>query len=382
MFFSDNLLLKTDSYKVTHWKQYPPKTQKVYSYLESRGGKFPYSVFFGLQYILKRHLAGVQVTPEKIDQAEAFWRKHFGADWFNRSAWEYILEHHKGYLPVRIKAVHEGTKVENTNVLMTIENTDPECYWLTNYLETLLVQVWYPITVATNSFASKQVIMEYLRDTSESIETLDYKLHDFGFRGVSCWEQAAVGSAAHLLNFRGTDNSSGIQLLQKYYGADVCGFSIPASEHSTITSWGEANEEDAYQNMLEQYSEGNVACVSDSFNIFYAVDKVWGVKLREKILERNGTLMIRPDSGDPVEVNLRLLEILWARFGGRYNSKGYKEIDPHVRLIQGDAVNLKTIKKILRALKTNRFSTDNIAFGSGGGLLQRLNRDTLKFAMK
>merc|ERR1711939_506001 len=160
----DNIIMHTDSYKVTHFLQYRKGTSEVYSYFESRGGKFPACVFYGLQYIVKRYLTGVQVTKEKIDEAEAVFAQHFppGAQTFNRAGWDYILEKHGGKLPIRIKAVPEGTLVPNKNVLLTMENTDPECYWLTNYLETLLVQVWYPMTVCTNSYYQKQLIKQYL----------------------------------------------------------------------------------------------------------------------------------------------------------------------------------------------------------------------------
>ena len=147
----NNLLLKTDSYKVSHHRQYPPGTTIVYSYLESRGGNYPEQVFFGLQYILKKHLIGQVITKERLDEAIKFYHEHLGVDIVNRDMWLYIIEKYNGYLPVRIKAVPEGTVVPTGNVLMTIENTDPKCAALTTYLETILLQIWYPITIATNS---------------------------------------------------------------------------------------------------------------------------------------------------------------------------------------------------------------------------------------
>ncbi|BDD04308.1 nicotinate phosphoribosyltransferase [Aureibacter tunicatorum] len=383
MLSEDNIILKTDSYKTTHWKQYPPKTEFVYSYLESRGGKFPKTLFFGLQYILKKHFLGQQVTKAKIDEAQEFWNNHFGFDAFNRAGWEYILNKHDGVLPIRVKAVAEGTSVPIENVLLTIENTDPNLYWLTNYLETLLVQVWYPTTIATNSFECKSLIKRYLESTSEfPEEVLPTRLHDFGFRGVSCFEQSALGSAAHLVNFSGTDTPTGIILAQNYYAADMCGHSIPASEHSSITTWGKEHEKDAYRNILTQFPQGLVACVSDSYDVYHAVEKFWGEDLKSEILSRNGVLVIRPDSGDPVEVNSRIFELLWDKFGGRYNQKGYRVLDNHVRVIQGDGVDINTIEKVLLMMKNRGFSAENIAFGSGGGLLQKFDRDTQKFAMK
>lgn len=371
----------TDSYKVSHYRQYPPKTERVYSYLESRGGRFNKTVFFGPQYLLKKYLVGEVVTTEKIDEAEEVWNLHMGGEHFNRSGWEYIRDNCGGRLPIEINAVPEGTVVPTNNVLMTVENTDPNCYWLTNYLETLLVQCWYPITVATQSWYIKRNILNYL-DTTGSPETIGFKLHDFGFRGVSSVETAGIGAAAHLVNFMGTDTFAGVMLARKYYGADMPGFSIPASEHSTITSWGKPNEVDAMRNMLEQYPTGLVACVSDSFDIYHACRELWGNQLRNKVLERDGTLVIRPDSGDPTTVILEVIKILGERFGYTKNDKDYKVLDPHVRIIQGDGVNYDTISSILWNLMHNGWSADNIAFGSGGALLQKMDRDTQKFAFK
>lgn len=378
----DNILLLTDSYKASHYKQYPDGTTQVYSYLESRGGLFSKTLFFGLQYFIKTYLTGPVVTAEKIDEAEKFFNAHMGPGTFNRAGWEHILVKHGGHLPVRIKAVPEGTVVDVNNVLMTIENTDPECYWLTNYLETLLVQVWYPITVATLSLNCKEVIRDFLEETGDPAG-LPFKLHDFGFRGVSSVESAGIGAAAHLVNFMGTDTLAGISLLEKFYHAqEMPGFSIPASEHSTITSWGREGELAAMENMLDQYPTGLVACVSDSFDIFRACSEYWGEELRDKVLAREGTLVIRPDSGDPVDVILKCLEILGGKFGFEVNDKGYKVLPPQVRLIQGDGVDIDSIRSILTMMKNARWSADNIAFGSGGALLQKLNRDTQKFAFK
>jgi len=379
---NENLLLLTDSYKASHYKQYPKGTTTVYSYLESRGGKFDKTLFFGLQYLLKKYLEGQVVTKQKIDEAETFFNQHMGPGMFNREGWEIILQKHGGKLPVRIKAVPEGTVVDNKNVLMTIENTDSECFWLTNYLETLLVQVWYPITVATQSYFCKEIINGYLEKTGDPAG-LPFKLHDFGFRGVSSVESAAIGSAAHLVNFMGTDTLAGIGMLQNYYGAvEMPGFSIPASEHSTITSWGRENELAAMENMLDQYPTGLVACVSDSFDIFKACSEYWGEALKEKVLARDGTLVIRPDSGEPVEVVLKCLDILGKKFGFDVNNKGYKILPPQVRMIQGDGIDIEMIGSILSAMEKKRWSADNIAFGSGGALLQKLDRDTNKFAFK
>ena len=200
--------------------------------------------------------------------------------------------------------------------------------------------------------------------------------------GVSSVETAGIGGAAHLVNFKGTDTVAALEVARVYYQEDMAGFSIPASEHSTITAWGIENENMAMENMLDQYPTGLVACVSDSYDIFNAIKHIWGRELKNKIMERDGTLVIRPDSGDPVTIVLQCLELLGDKFGYTLNDKSYKVLDPHVRVIQGDGIDIDMLPKILDNLKEHGWSGDNIAFGSGGGLLQKLNRDTLKFAFK
>lgn len=380
----DNVILLTDSYKISHFRQYPPGTERVFSYFESRGGKYPEVVFFGLQYLLQHYLAGPVITAEKITEAETLVAGHMGPQHFNRAGWEHILHTHGGRLPVVVKAVPEGTVVPTGNAMISVENTDPSCYWLTNYLETLLVQSWYPCTVATQSRAMKLAILDALHKTGDP-NSIDFKLHDFGYRGVSSVETAGLGAAAHLVNFLGTDTIAGLVLARDFYSCPTAGFSIPASEHSTITTWGKEHELDAMRNMLEQYPTGLVACVSDSFDIFRACREFWGEHLRDKILHRDGTLIIRPDSGKLSTIAFQLIEIfeiLGNRFGTTINAKGFKVIDPHVRVIQGDGIDYEMIVSILDTITKAGWSADNLAFGSGGGLLQKVNRDTQKFAFK
>lgn len=378
-----NIITLTDSYKPTHWTQYPPGIQKVFSYFESRvGAKWDTTVFFGLQVFIKEYLEGVVVTREKIAEAKDLLDRHLGPGFFNEAGWKKIVDKYGGMLPVTIRAVPEGTPVPVSNVMMTVENNDPELYWLTNYLETLLVEVWYPCTVATQSREMKKIIRGYLEKTGDP-DLIDFKLHDFGFRGVTCPENAGLGGMAHLVNFKGTDTLRGIEYAQKFYKAtEMPGFSIPASEHSTMTSWGREREVDAYRNMLRAYPKGLVACVSDSWNIREACAKIWGGVLRDEVLQREGTLVIRPDSGDPITLLPELLGILYDRFGGEVNHKGYRVLDPHVRMIQGDGITYESLSAILEAVTKAGFSADNLAFGSGGGLLQKLDRDTQRIAFK
>lgn len=376
-----NLLLLTDSYKITHWKQYPPKTTNVYSYFESRGGMFDSTVFFGLQYFLKKYLEGPVITKEDIDEAERLTTMHFNKNLFNREGWEYIVSAWGGKLPVRIMAVPEGTVVPTGNVMMTIENMDVKCHWLTNYLETLLVQVWYPTTVCTLSYRIKKMMLRYLKDTGDP-STVDFMLHDFGFRGVSSVESAGIGGVSHLVNFIGTDTMAALTMAREYYSEEMAGFSIPAAEHSTITAWGKENEWLAMKNMLEQFPTGYVAVVSDSYNIYNACRQIWGMHLKDMILGREGAVVIRLDSGDPLEVIASVLETLGERFGYETNKKGYAVLNPKVRIIQSDGVDYDSIGDILSMMKSGGWSANNIAFGMGGALLQKLNRDTQKFAFK
>ena len=380
MKLASNILLNTDSYKVSMFKQYPAGTTNVYSYIESRGGRYDRTVFFGLQAFIKEYLLS-PITQSDIDIADEILTAH--GEPFNRAGWQYILDRHNGCLPVVIRAVPEGTVVPVRNVLATIENTDPECFWLTTWLETALLRaVWYGTTVATQSWSIKQVIKDFLERTGDPT-LIDFKLHDFGARGVSSLESAGIGGAAHLVNFMGTDTISGILYAREYYGAGVAGFSIPAAEHSTITSWGRAGEVDAYRNMLTQFARPGsiVAVVSDSYDVYRAASDLWGGELRQQVIDSGATVVIRPDSGDPVEVNRRLIEILGDKFGYTVNSKGFKVLN-NVRLIQGDGINELTVRSILGAFMAMGWSADNIAFGMGGALLQAVDRDTQKFAMK
>lgn len=377
-----NIIKLTDSYKVTHHKQYPPKTTKVHSYFESRGGRWPAVTFFGLQYILKQYFAGNQVTKQKIEEAAPYFKKHFGDESvFNEKGWRYIVNAYGGRLPLSIKAAPEGTTVPVSNVLMTFENTDPQCWWLTNYLETIGVQVWYPSTVCTNSRMARHLILKYLDETGDPAG-IDFKLHDFGFRGSTSVESAGIGGAAHLVNFKGTDTLAALDIAHTYYGEEMAGFSIPAAEHSTITSWLPENEAHAYANMLQQFPEGLVAVVSDSYDIFRACRELWGKRLKTQVLSRKGTVVIRPDSGHPPDVVPQVLEILGEAFGYQVNKKGFRILDPHVRIIQGDGIDYDMLGSVLEAVKDAGWSADNLAFGSGGGLLQKVNRDSQRFAFK
>lgn len=380
MQFSDNPILATDAYKQTHWMQYPSGTEFVYSYLESR--KDDPTVFFGLQYFLQ-HIEGSIVTTAHVDEAEAFCRKVFGAEYFNRLGWLRIVNEHGGRLPLRIKAPPEGMVIPGRNVLVTMENTDPTCPFITNFMETWMLQVWYPITVATRSYRIRKVIDEYARRTG--CEVGPFHLNDFGFRGVSSRESAGIGGMAHLVMFDGTDNLEGIRYAMNTYEASVCGHSVMAAEHSTVTAYGEGNETQAYAAIMEACpSDALLSIVADSYDIHHAVRHIFGNRLKSRILDRLGTVVIRPDSGPPSLMCAEVLAGLWGSFGGTTNPHGYRTLDPHVKVICGDGIDEDSIRRILDAITAPglRFSTDNIVFGMGGALLQQVHRDTHAFAFK
>lgn len=374
-----SILLNSDSYKYSMVHQYPKGTEYVYSYIESRGGRWDKTVFFGLQaYIIENLLKRISIWD--IDEADEIITSH--GEPFYREGWEYILRKKNGILPVRIKAVAEGSVVPTKNVLLTIENTDPNCWWLTTFLETsLLRSIWYSTTVATNSYTSKKIINYYLELTGTP-ETIDFRLHDFGARGVSSFESAGIGGLAHLVNFKGTDNITALLFAKDYYNANMAGFSVPAMEHSTVTSWGRENEIESYRNMIKQFGGKDkiVSIVSDSYNIFEAC-KSFGTELKEEIIKSGTTLVVRPDSGEPMLIVRECLRILDEYFGHTINEKGYKVLN-NVRVLQGDGITWQEIDNILDLAIEDGYSADNIIFGQGGGLLQQLDRDTQKFAMK
>jgi nicotinic acid phosphoribosyltransferase len=338
----------TDSYKLTHWRIYPKRLTKMRSYLEARSPSdfADETVFFGLQYFIKRYLLGTVITTRDLPRLRAFCKHHFyGVEGlFNEEGWRYIIEKHNGRLPVSIKAVAEGTVVPVGNVMMTIENTDENCAWLTNFLETVLVEVWNTITVASLSRAMKKNQYAAMKKTVEDELIpiiLPSRVHDFGYRGVSSPETAALSAAAaHLVNFAGTDTIAGIELINQFYSNDgysdteeydmtsgdewnseesyrrwdrfyadhMPGFSIPATEHSQMTLGGPEGELSVCRNLISEFPNGFVACVSDSYDLFNCVNEYWDGALKDDVLNRNGTLVVRPDSGDPIKIVPMVLE--------------------------------------------------------------------------
>jgi nicotinamide phosphoribosyltransferase len=381
----DNIILATDSYKLTHWNMYNHGTERIYSYLESRGGPYPATLFFGLQYILKRYLEGTVVTRDKIEEAASLCDSHFSSDLFNRRGWERILNVHGGKLPIEIKAVREGAVVPVKNVLMTIENTDEQLPWLTNALESLLLHVWYPTTVATVSYYVKNTFLRY------GVSNPNFMLHDFGYRGASSNESAAIGGAAHLLNFLGTDTLPAMLLLRDYYGSSLDGlaFSVAASEHSVMTLDGPDFEHRLVERLIYRYPNQILSLVADSYNIYEFVKFCTSEHVTHALKTNSVKLVIRPDSitnehKTPAELVVWILKTLEEslRLQCVHDSSGRVLLPNHYRVLWGDGIDPEGINQILSSVVSAGYSPDNLVFGMGGGLLQKVNRDTCKFAIK
>jgi nicotinamide phosphoribosyltransferase len=365
-----------------HYKFYPKGTEYVYSYFEARKkATYNKTVFYGLQALIKENFEGIVVTEDKINQAEKLIDIHLGKGVFNRAGWEYILHTHGGRLPIKIKAVPEGTPVTKDNVLMTVENTDPNCAWLTNYLETVLSHVWYSSTVSTLSREIKIMLDHYLNITSDNKNILPFQLHDFGFRGTESVESAGAGGSAHLVNFLGTDTIAGIEYAMQYYNAGVCGYSVHATEHSIQTALGKDGEDQVFQNLLNECPTGILSVVIDSYDYMKFIEMA-GTKFKDQILKRDGKIVFRPDSGDPVSVSSDVINALGKYFGYTTNSKGFKVLNPKVGMIYGDGLDYQKIRSILFQFNMEDWSTENILFGLGGGLLQLVSRDTQFCAFK
>src|SRR5512135_36259 len=389
------LCSKTDSYKHSHFMQLPPGTSRLCCYLAPRFGKFSMVTHYGLQGILKHTFSPLNpygiypLTMEHVRRAGPRVEAH--GEPFNWKGWTRIVEKHNGHIPMRIRALREGTTVPIGTATMTCESTDPELAWVADFFEAPLERIWYPSTVATQGRHIKQIIRQWLRETSDLVEEIiNFKLHDFGARGVSSGESAAIGDSAHLVYFEGTDTMEGLDYVTDFYNFEgMAGYSIPAMEHLTVTIWGKSMEHRAYENMLDQFTSPGaaqqkypfIACVSDSYDLGNAVENIWSKKLRQKVIDCGSTVVVRPDSGDPQTSVISTMLKLEAGFGAIKNKKGYKVLN-HVAVIQGDGINYESIGEILEAVARAGFSTSNLAFGSGGALLQKVNRDMQGFAYK
>lgn len=403
------ITLLADFYKLSHRKQYPQGTTKVYSTLTPRSNKYaPYSdeiVWFGLQYFIKEYL---------IDR--------FNKDFFSKPKDEVISEysrlvefslgkqyaetkhieelHDLGYLPIKISTLPEGSLVPMRVPVMTIENTHDDFFWLTNFLETILsTSIWLPTTSATLAYSYRKVLNDYAIKTTGSTSGVEFQGHDFSMRGMSSEQSATVSGTGHLLSFKGTDTIPSILFLEKYYNGNIekslIGASIPATEHSVMCSYGQENEKDLLTHLLtEVYPTGLFSAVCDTWDFWKLVSE-YLPELKETIMSRDGKLVIRPDSGNPVDIicgtvltggktpeEKGLIEVLYEIFGGQINELGFKVLDSHIGAIYGDSITLEIAKEICEKLYKKGFATTNVVFGIGSYSYQYATRDTFGFAVK
>lgn len=392
-----NPLLRTDVYKMGHMEQYVPGCEKVYSYLQARSSKrFKESVFFGL----RPYLSYLQdpITHENVDEFLDKRRKILG----HNSA-EIGKKMHQladlGYWPLKIKAIPEGTVIPTNNVLLTITNTHPDFYWTVGFVESLLLKIWYPITVATTSHEYRKLVNVMFDRTvpQEQHFLKDFMVHDFGYRGDSSEESSIISGMSHLTSFTGSDTVVALKGVETFYpckdDSKLIMASVPASEHSVMCSFGRDNEFDAYQHMLNLYPTGLVSIVSDTYNL-WTVLMDFAPRLKDQILARDGKVVFRPDSGDPKLIicgdpdanpyspaGKGALRILAEIFGAERNSKGFLEINPKVGLIYGDGMYLERYKDVLETMERMGFAASNLVIGVGG-ILRYHSRDTLGFAIK
>lgn len=384
-----NICSASDSYKFQHWNMWPEGTEFVYDYLEARNGaRFDKTVFFSLQSIIKDYLTGQVVTEEKIERAKKRINAHLmNPTAFNEAGWRYILEKHNGRLPIEIMAVQEGTPVDVGNALMTVVNTDPKkTGWLCSYLEPMLTHTWYGSTVATLSYEVKKIMKKFLSETSDNQEAIDFMLHDFGFRGATSFESASVGGAGHLVNFKGTDTFSAIDMILDNYSTGLSddympGYSVAATEHGIMISLGRDGEMDVVRNILNKHRSGILSIVIDSYD-YIAFIKNFIANFKDEILMRDGKIVFRPDSGVPSDVVMECFELLAENFGYTTNTKGYRVLNPKVGILWGDGIDIVGIEGILYTLKNRGIDVSCMVFGMGGGLLQKVNRDTQRVAYK
>lgn len=402
-----NPLLYTDGYKVDHRRQYPDNTTLVYSNWTPRKSRIEgidEVVFFGLQYFIKRYIIEEfdnnffnQPKDEVVARYKRRIDNYLGP---NAVGTEHIADlHDLGYIPMVFKALPEGSAVPIRCSMFTMYNTKSEFFWLTNYFETLLsTTVWMPCNSATIAHSYRKVLDKYAEATSSVPEFVDWQGHDFSMRGMAGLEAAEMSAAGHLLSFTGTDTIPAIDFLEKYYNAssdsELIGGSVAATEHSVMSMGTNADEQGTFERLItEVYPGGIVSIVSDTWDLWKVLTE-YLPNLKEQVLARDGKVVVRPDSGDPVDIicgnpngkheaeRKGVVQLLWDTFGGTTNAKGYKELDPHIGAIYGDSITIQRATDICERLKQNGFASTNVVLGIGSFTYQYNTRDTFGFAMK
>lgn len=399
-----NPIFAIDGYKVGHIRQYPAGTEYVYSNFTPRSTRVPgidRVVFFGLQAFLQDFCTDAfaewfaRPEAEVVDEYQQVMDDYLGPGSVDV---EHIRALHRlGYLPLRFCALPEGTLVPLRVPMFTVENMLPEFYWLTNYIESVLsAEVWMPITTATTAWHLRRLLDRAAAHTGGPSEFVDWQGHDFSLRGMTSLPSAAASGAGHLLSFTGTDSIPSLQFVRQFYPGDngLVGGSVPATEHSVMCAGGEADELETFERLLRIYPTGILSVVSDTWNLWDVALKILSA-LHDAVVAREGKLVVRPDSGDPVDIicgdpsaaagspeHRGLAELLWDEFGGSVNAKGFKELDPHIGMIYGDSITYERAVQMTERLAAKGFASTNIVLGVGSFSYQYVTRDTFGMAMK
>jgi len=377
---NSSIIIDADSYKFSHYALYPTGTNAMYSYIEARV-KDAVIIPFGIQLWIKKYLLN-PITIEQINEAETIAKLH-GVP-FNRPGWEYILKKYQGFLPIKIRGIPEGTRVASSTPILSVLCDDPNVFWLASYIETSLQRgIWYPTTIASNDYDSYMKLKSLYDISSDNIAMIDFSLHSFASRGVSSRETAEIGGLAHLIYFKGTDDVVALKAARDYYNCEMPGFSVVATEHSIQCSYGQDNQAAYLDKVLDVYAKPNVivSVVMDGYDIFREVDLLCTQHFIDRIKNSGCKFVVRPDSGDMFEIVPAILHKLEKGYGFTVNSKGKKVLN-NVGVIQGDGINHITMPQLAQTVVDHGFSPENVIYGSGGGLLQQVNRDTFKFAQK
>lgn len=402
-----NPLLLTDGYKVDHRRQYPDGTTLVYSNWTPRKSRIEGVddvSFFGLQYFIKKYILNSfekdffsQPKHEVVAKYARRINNYLGPNQVGTAHLEAL--HDLGYIPMVFKALPEGSSVPLRVAMFTMYNTQPEFFWLTNYFETLLSAViWMPCTSATIAKQYRKILDHFASETSSVPDFVNWQGHDFSMRGMAGIEAAVLSGAGHLLSFTGTDTIPAIDFLEDYYGAnsdkELIGGSVAATEHSVMCMGTNEGEYETFKRLIcEVYPQGILSIVSDTWDLWKVLTD-YLPRLQKEIVSREGKVVIRPDSGDPVDIlcgnangkneqeKKGVIELLWDVFGGTVNDKGYKELDPHIGAIYGDSINIERATNICTRLKAKGFASTNVVLGIGSFTYQYNTRDTFGFAMK
>lgn len=400
-----NPLLLTDGYKLGHKEQYPAETTLVYSNWTPRKSRIEgidHVVFFGLQYFIKEYLIkrfneNFFDLPKEdvVSEYKKYVDNYLGVDYDVSHIGEL---HDLGYLPIEIKALPEGTEVPIRVPMFTLVNTKPEFFWLTNYLETLLSSIiWQPCTSATIAKQYQKILSKYATETDkENLEFITWQGHDFSMRGMSGTESAIISGMGHALSFSGSDTLPVAKAYELYYNTDVTKElvigSVNATEHSVMCAGSKDDEIGTFRRLLKTYPTGILSVVSDTWDLWKVLTE-YLPELKDEILNRDGKLVIRPDSGDPVDiicgcehenevVAKGVVELLWDEFGGTINAQGYKVLNPKIGAIYGDSITIDRATQICERLKEKGFASTNVVLGIGSFTYQYNTRDTFGFAMK